>query len=542
VNEFLAAVPLGALFGVLYGSLRLAGVDYGKWYRDPGEVSEGNDRSWIGLMKGTALTVAHWLLLATSIIGALSAAHSLIQVHRDNSALFHKCLCIEPWLLSFFGAALGLIFGLVLTQALVEGAWRIGLLGSGRPVQIRLARVPRKSAPWTTPQSERRRLIVCCDGTWNSPEQKRETNVIQLLRAIRPVGESADHPITQISYYHLGVGTGNLLDRVMGGGAGVGLSSSVKGCYGFLVDNYRPGDEILLIGFSRGAYVVRSVAGLIGLAGLLLKGEMFRFAEIWDYYTLPVSKRTPYNLNQIAPARISEVQIACIGVWDTVGALGIPGSKFCSSAYAFHDTSLGAHVRHAFQALAIDERRGNFQPAVWVKEDAGQVLKQVWFPGVHSDVGGGYLTHGLSDTTLLWMLAQLREHRLLDFDAASVQAAVNRATAELYPGGRLHDSRKLLWKLIACPVPRPVGITDDSERIHESAIQRSTLKISGDPYASRNRDNWLGGLGAHKIARRTELERELTFQGVPPGNLYQRVVPPKRGFCAWLSAAIFGTA
>ncbi|MBV8334917.1 MAG: DUF2235 domain-containing protein, partial [Alphaproteobacteria bacterium] len=234
----------------------------------------------------------------------------------------------------------------------------------------------------------------------------------QYSRILRVGGVS----IPQITYYHLGVGTGNFVDRFLGGGAGIGLSSSVKACYGFIMDNYREGDEILLFGFSRGAYVVRSVAGLIGVVGLLQKVEMFQFAQAWDYYRLSPRQRCSAALDKIAPRRHREVDIACLGVWDTVGALGIPGSRMCSSDYAFHDTSLGAHVRHAFQALAIDERRGNFQPAIWVKTDREQILRQVWFPGVHSNVGGGYRQHGLSDTTLLWMLSQLQHYGLLGID------------------------------------------------------------------------------------------------------------------------------
>jgi uncharacterized protein (DUF2235 family) len=188
----------------------------------------------------------------------------------------------------------------------------------------------------------------------------------------------------------------------LGGGAGIGLSSSVKACYGFLVDNYRPGDEILLFGFSRGAYVVRSVAGMIGVVGLLQKEEMFRFVEAWDDYALPEPERNSKVLDCIAPKRHRDVEIRCLGVWDTVGALGIPGTRLCSSVYSFHETGLGGHVRYAFQALALDECRGNFQPAVWVKrtDDPAQVLEQVWFPGVHSDIGGGYHEHGLSDATI----------------------------------------------------------------------------------------------------------------------------------------------
>src|SRR5262249_30830121 len=133
------------------------------------------------------------------------------------------------------------------------------------------------------PVEGRRRLIICCDGTWNTPLQGRETNVVTLLRAIRPTSGDG---IQQIVHYHLGVGTGNILDWLAGGGAGLGLSNSVKACYGFLIDNYRPGDEILLFGFSRGAYVARSIAGMIGCIGLLRKDQMHRFLDAWNYYTL----------------------------------------------------------------------------------------------------------------------------------------------------------------------------------------------------------------------------------------------------------------
>src|SRR5204862_2503696 len=143
-----------------------------------------------------------------------------------------------------------------------------------------------------------------------------------------------------------------------------------------------------------------------------------------------------------------------------------------------HDTALGPHVRHAFQALAIDERRGNFQAAIWVPFDpdrrrrgataqqapaaaqaqtgARQVLKQMWFPGVHSNVGGGYEKHGLSDTTFLWMVSELQG--LLGFDQPNIVASLDKLASEQFPGGTLADSRTLGWKLIFCPVPRPVGI------------------------------------------------------------------------------------
>jgi hypothetical protein len=510
---------IGAFYGIVFGALRLAGVDFGKWYRDPGEISEGRDRSWIGLYKWTALSVGRWLLplLAGGIVAVI--------VRASPGAAILAILCLA--------------LGFAAAQALVGAAWHFGLKRRGHSTQIRLSRVPgAAAAPKPRPRA-RRRLIVFCDGTWNSPSMARETNVVQLMRATKPVDA---HGRPQIAYYHLGVGTGNFVDRFLGGGAGVGLASSVKSCYRFLVNNYQPGDEILLFGFSRGAYVVRSLAGLIGLVGLLRKGRMFRFDEIWDYYKLPPHQRGRYPLDRMAQSRTQRrhpVEVACIGVWDTVGALGIPGSRFCSRAYSFDETSLGSHVRYAFQALAMDERRGNFQPAVWVRQNPEQVLEQVWFPGVHSDVGGGYVEHGLADATLLWMAAAIERHGLLELYPACLAAALGRATVEPYAIGTLHDSRGWFWKAIAGAVPRPVGITDDSERIHASAFTRAAAS-AGPTYGGNNRKNWLATIPLASVALRRAFEK--AFPPTPPGDPYIRLVPRRGGICAWLGRRIFGDA
>ena len=534
MSAFLLALPIGALLGMLYSSVRLAGVDFSKWYSDPAEPNEGDDRSWIGQMKRASLTSADAVLVlalaAAAVAGVAAALEPVDWVSRTG-----LLLKLIAWFL------LGLLPGWILSQLLAEAAWRFGLHWRGSSVQIRLAREPPGKLLEVTGTPGRRRLVVCCDGTWNSPLMKRETNVVQLLRAIQPVGKGADgQPVSQISYYHLGVGTGNLLDRLLGGAAGIGLSSSVKACYGFLVDNYRVGDEILLFGFSRGAYVVRSVAGLIGVIGLVNKAGMFAFKEIWDYYTLPKGGRSRYHLDRIAPKRHHPIPIHCLGVWDTVGALGIPGTKLCSGSYTFHETQLGGHVLNAFHALAMDERRGNFQPAVWVKYARDQVLEQVWFPGVHSDIGGGYAEHGLADDTLSWMLARLGFYRLLDVDPTCVESGINRAIAEHWAAGKLHDSRGLVWKLIGAPVPRPVGITDDSERIHESANARQGLALPADVYARKRRKDWLRTIPADKVARPGPLEVHLGSTRRPPGVPYDPVVEVKRGLCSFLLQKIFG--
>jgi uncharacterized protein (DUF2235 family) len=246
------------------------------------------------------------------------------------------------------------------------------------------------------PNPSRRRLIACCDGTWNKPDSYGgSTNVIRLARVIKP--RSADG-ISQVVYYHSGVGTGNFVDHLVGGGTGLGLSANVRSTYAFFVDNYQDGDEIFLFGFSRGAYTARSAAGMMGHVGIVRKRDMHNFDPLWDYYRLPLEERRRHEQSFLAnfPDRVprEKIIIRCIGVWDTVGSLGIPDSRFCQKAYSFHDTELGPGVEYAYHALAIDEQRGPFQPAIWrrnAEPRVEQIVEQVWFAGVHSNVGGGIL-------------------------------------------------------------------------------------------------------------------------------------------------------
>jgi len=501
----------GLLFGALSGPWRIAGVDFRQWFRDPGAPSEISDDSWIGLFRGAFHAIWPAALLAFFAFAyflqhqpsngciAIGAGSFLTRLPTWLSAFF--AACSGHW--AFIKIVIGGVVGLAAMQSLVEITWRVGLRWGSR------VRAPNPGflvagEPPRIPRKEKhdgiRRLIVCCDGTWNWPESKRETNVVRLVRAIAP-----DHNgIAQIVHYHQGVGTGNFVDRIAGGGAGVGLSASVKACYGFLVDNYKEHDEIFLFGFSRGAYVARALAGLIGAVGIMRKHEMDRFADVWSWYWQDKAKRVSKVLDSLAPDRFRNVEIECIGVWDTVGALGIPGSRFCASAFAFHNTELGLHVRNAFQALAIDERRGNFQAAVWVPAKAAalqpdgvpQVLRQVWFPGVHSNVGGGYPEHGLSDTTFLWMLSQVEN--LLGLTERCIIRSLDDQASEAYPGGKLEDSRTLFWRLVWAPIPRPVCMISETEQIHQSAWGRSNASIvpDSDLYKTEWRKKWFGGVTA----------------------------------------------
>ncbi|MFL5285601.1 MAG: T6SS phospholipase effector Tle1-like catalytic domain-containing protein, partial [Rhodopila sp.] len=275
-----------------------------------------------------------------------------------------------------------------------------------------------------------RRLVVCCDGTWNAADGGASaTNVVRMLRCI---ARQAEDGTPQIVRYHPGVGTGNPLDHMLGGGLGIGLAPAIRDVYAFLANNYilanekNQGDEIFLFGFSRGAFTARSIAGLIGAIGLLHPTEMGRFMDAWRWAQLPANQRDINDLNKCFPRRTRDVPIRCIGVWDTVGALGVPRNRLlkgwhpCAETFRFHDTSRGSHVEHAFQALAIDERREPFEPVLWTAPRnplEKQVICQVWFAGVHADIGGGYADHGPAAIPFLWMLGQVAPLLALDEDA-----------------------------------------------------------------------------------------------------------------------------
>ena len=328
-------------------------------------------------------------------------------------------------------------------------------------------------------------LVVCCDGTWNTPDQQgRPTNVTKMTRAILP---SAPDGTAQIVYYHEGVGTGNAIDRFVGGTLGVGLGENVQQAYRFLVNNYEPGDRIAMFGFSRGAFTVRSLAGLVSLVGLLRKGDLDRLAEVWTFYRTPPNERRQDAIDQRWVADRAPM-IDLLGVWDTVGALGIPGNglgRFGRRKYEFHDVALGERIRHAYQALAIDEHRRNFLPAIWdtSRKAEGQAVEQVWFSGAHSNVGGGYPDPLLSDQAFLWMVERART--LLAFDTDYLDRRVEKLEADK-ARGKLVDSRTGVWKHLG-RVLRTIG-ADRSESVHPSAITRfrTSKRAQGeqeDPYS-----------------------------------------------------------
>jgi Uncharacterized alpha/beta hydrolase domain (DUF2235) len=263
-----------------------------------------------------------------------------------------------------------------------------------------------------------KRLVVCCDGTWNVPDQKSPTNVTKIALAVADEDRTGKQ---QRVFYHRGVGT-NRWERLRGGAFGAGLSRNVCDTYRFIVENYEPGDELFFFGFSRGAFTARSTVGLVRNAGILRREHVNLIPDAYALYRSRTDTKTPRGREATLFRRSysHETDIHFIGVWDTVGALGVPveGWRLASlinRRFQFHDTDLSTRVHAAYQALAIDEKRRPFKPAVWsVQADAGadQKVEQVWFSGCHCDIGGGNEDHGLSDIPLLWMVDRAKRHGL----------------------------------------------------------------------------------------------------------------------------------
>lgn len=308
-----------------------------------------------------------------------------------------------------------------------------------------------------------KRIVILCDGTWNAAEAPHPTNVVRLGQALSPQGNDGR---VQVPIYVEGVGTGRrgvtglsrATDRWLGGALGLGLMGNVIEAYRHLVFLYEPGDEIYIFGFSRGAFTARSLVGFIRFTGLLSRAHLHRIPEAVRRYSQrrieTPDRRQRRNAEwraRFAPWFLVDPEdadvyaefgatsavpfdIAYLGVWDTVGALGVPGhftaAPFLNRKYAFHDTGLTQMVSAARHAVAIDEMRKSFRPTLWSNlealngDEADPPYQQQYFAGDHGSVGGGGDITALSALTLMWMM-EGAERAGLDFDpmvASSIRA------------------------------------------------------------------------------------------------------------------------
>jgi uncharacterized protein (DUF2235 family) len=299
-------------------------------------------------------------------------------------------------------------------------------------------------------------IVICSDGTWNSPEDTDRglpspTNVCKIFKAVLTPGSPTPSNVPQLKWYDGGLGAqlgrwGNLLDFVGGviasqtkgiaapfsklgvlieGGTGLGISQNICEAYTWLCKVYQPGDRIFLFGFSRGAFTVRSLSGMIYHVGLM-KSEYVSDVPLhykrYRDWSKEVGNRAESSPDKRAVNIIKEsdklhdknqLRIHFLGVWDTVAALGIPLWGWSFEVFrlrtAFHDTTLVPIIDNAYHAVAMDEWRSSFMP-VLLKPPPPEVAKpnfeQRWFRGAHADVGGGYARCELADIALKWILVK----------------------------------------------------------------------------------------------------------------------------------------
>jgi len=337
-----------------------------------------------------------------------------------------------------------------------------------------------------------KRLIVCCDGTWQQLNSSYPSNVIKLAQAVKPM---ASDGVAQIVFYHEGIGSDSF--KFLGGITGLGIDRTIQDAYRFLCLNYDSGDEIYLFGFSRGAYTVRSLAGMIYCSGLLDRPHITKASEAYKLYRnrdiKPKDKKAVNYRKDYGKDNGKRVPITLLGCFDTVGALGIPTLPLfrkyreqLHKKYRFHDTTLHKDIENALHAMAIDEIREIFDVTPMKKDtDAqDQKLRQVWFPGEHGCVGGGTEEYsGLSDTALQWMLDSTRNLGLgLEFDPSVIPTGINPN----YEIDFKNNPGFFKWAGIKF---REVG--DTIEDFHESTIKR--LEIRQD-YRPKNLEKLLAKL------------------------------------------------
>lgn len=340
-------------------------------------------------------------------------------------------------------------------------------------------------------------IILCTDGTGNAEGRRIGTNVGRIFKA---VDLSGNH---QVAFYDDGVGTEeNKYLRALGGAFGLGLKRNIVDLYEFLCRNYEPGDQIYIFGFSRGAYTARAVAGLICACGVIDRdrkgvssGKVLRWLSEKAYdacrqsrYTTinKVLSRDPVGSFRKECALDMDVPVRFVGVWDTVDAVGLPIDEAATVfdwifRFRFTNSILSDLVKKGCQAIAIDDQRHTFHPDLWKADetpgpDKRPRIEQVFFAGMHSNVGGGYPKDELSYAPLKWMMAKARQNGLRFIE--DIQQDYER---NVNPNGKIYDSRagmNILYRFKPRNIhelAKAAGI--NRVEVHESVADRICGKV-----------------------------------------------------------------
>lgn len=296
-------------------------------------------------------------------------------------------------------------------------------------------------------------IIICCDGTGN----QFESNITNVVEAYQLAIKSE----AQVTYYDPGVGTGGwvyeeesgnfraLTDKATGGG----LQKNIEDAYRYLMQVYEGGDQIFMFGFSRGAFTVRALAGMLHKCGLLdsTSDNMVEYAS--KIYNTDGNNKLAKDFKATF---CKSCPVHFIGVWDTVGSLVLNAGK------KFHDATLNRDVTYGYHAMALDEVRKDFPISRWDKKPLShQTIEEVWFAGVHSNVGGWYKDRGLSNCALQWMMAKAKDCGMLINESKLQKKSGN-------PLDKLEDSHTGFWNFRGKDIRR----VKSDDWLHQSVIDR----------------------------------------------------------------------
>lgn len=282
-------------------------------------------------------------------------------------------------------------------------------------------------------------IVVFSDGTGQEGGEGANTNIYKLFNIIE------DRTSQQISFYDPGLGTG--WRKLSGNVSGAGISKNILECYTFIFENFEAGDQIYLFGFSRGAATVRSLTSFIHYFGIIPKSRPELIKQAYKIYKIENEHERKRKADEfVSKHHTMWTRIKFLGCYDTVAALGLPikplsvlMNKIPGMQHKFQNFKLNETVENAYQVLAIDDERETFHPILWDADALPyQTIKQVWFCGMHTDVGGGYDEPALSDIPFAWMKNMAVNHGLLIYSpkSVSIHGDVN---------GYMHNSRGEGW-------------------------------------------------------------------------------------------------
>lgn len=326
-------------------------------------------------------------------------------------------------------------------------------------------RVVTQAPPPVAGRKERGQIdhVILLDGTMASLMPGQQTSIGLIWQLLR------QSPQARTAVYYDPGSQWEAWRQIADVAMGLGINAQIKGAYGWLANRYRPGDRIFLFGYSRGAFAVRSLTGIIDQVGLLRpEAATERNVRLaWRYYQSPGQSRAEAEFRRRFCHASTEIEMA--GVFDTVKALGVRLPflwMWTEPQHQFHNHALGPSIRHGFHALALNESRAAFQPILWeTTGDWRGRVEQVWFRGTHGDIGGmlgGYeAARPLANIPLTWMLSRAEGCGLRLPDGWQARFPTN-------PDAPSVGMTRGWGKAFLLHARRPVG-NDPSERIHLTA-------------------------------------------------------------------------